>query len=213
MFLYLTVIKFDLIEKKRRINLYNNMIEKITFVSGNKNKAAQIEKYLRFPVDYANVTITEIQSLDPAEVATHKAVEIYRQLKRPLITDDSAFSFLVRADRLPRLPGTFIDQFLDELGPEGLCRLVDSYSDRSAVASAAVALHTGTEVVVFEASVRGKIADKPRGDNGYGWDSIFIPEGHERTRGEMKEGDEERDNTSVRKKVLGKAEIYLFNQR
>lgn len=189
------------------------MIEKITFVSGNKNKAAQVEKYFRFPVAYANLTITEIQSLDPAEVATHKAVEIHRQLKRPLITDDSAFSFLARGDRVPRLPGTFIDQFLDELGPEGLCRLLDSYPDRSAVASAAVALHTGTEVVVFEASVRGKIADKPRGDNGYGWDSIFIPEGHERTRGEMKEGDEERDNTSVRKKVLGKAEIYLFNQR
>ena len=33
--------------------------------------------------------------------------------------------------------------------------------------------------------VRGKIADSVRGDNGFGWDTIFIPDSHEQTYAEM----------------------------
>lgn len=183
------------------------MNERITFASSNKDKAVQVGRYLHVPVDYTSLSIPEIQSLDLHEVVRQKAKEAYRQLQKPVLVDDASLSF----SALGRLPGPFINQFLQELGTEGLCRLLDNYPDRSAIATAALALHNGIEIVVFDASIKGRIAEKPLGDNGYGWDAIFIPEGHERTRGEMTKEDSERDNTSVRKKVIEKVEAYLSN--
>lgn len=180
------------------------MLERITFVSSNENKVSQIRRSLNVPVDHVNLDIAEIQSLDSRDVVFQKAIEAYKQLKRPVLVDDSSLSF----SALGKLPGPFINQFLQELGPEGLCRLLDNYQDRSAIATSALAFHTGVDIVVFNASITGQIANKPRGNNGYGWDTIFIPEGYEKTRGEMDEKGKERDNTSVRKKVLEKLEIY-----
>lgn len=41
------------------------------------------------------------------------------------------------------------------------------------------------EVNAFEGEARGSIVWPPRGDKGFGYDPIFMPEGHERTFGEM----------------------------
>jgi XTP/dITP diphosphohydrolase len=38
---------------------------------------------------------------------------------------------------------------------------------------------------VFEGEARGRIVWPPRGDKGFGYDPIFVPEGHDRTFGEM----------------------------
>ncbi|MDP2638001.1 MAG: non-canonical purine NTP pyrophosphatase [Candidatus Levybacteria bacterium] len=69
------------------------MVERITFLSSNQNKAAQIGRYLHVPVDYANLSIPEIQSLDPREVAAQKAIEAYRKLQKPVLVDDSSLVF------------------------------------------------------------------------------------------------------------------------
>ena len=41
------------------------------------------------------------------------------------------------------------------------------------------------EVQTFEGEARGHITWPPRGDNGFGYDPMFVPEGHARTFGEM----------------------------
>jgi len=180
----------------------------ITFVSGNKNKAEQVGRYLHLPLAYERLSIAELQSLDPLEVVLQKALEAHKQVGKPVLVDDTSLTFTA----LGRLPGTLIDHFLQELGNEGLCRLLDTYSNRSATATAALGYHDGKEVIVFSASIQGVIADKPRGENGYGWDAIFIPEGYEKTRGEMIDG-QERDNTSVRKKSIEKLEEYFDSRK
>lgn len=38
---------------------------------------------------------------------------------------------------------------------------------------------------VFEGSCRGRIGLKPKGSGGFGYDPLFVPEGHERTFGEL----------------------------
>jgi XTP/dITP diphosphohydrolase len=38
---------------------------------------------------------------------------------------------------------------------------------------------------VVEGRIRGTLAREPRGANGFGWDAIFIPDGDDRTFGEM----------------------------
>jgi XTP/dITP diphosphohydrolase len=37
----------------------------------------------------------------------------------------------------------------------------------------------------FEATVNGTVVWPPRGDKGFGYDPVFVPDGHERTFGEM----------------------------
>ena len=37
----------------------------------------------------------------------------------------------------------------------------------------------------FEGTVKGKIISKPRGKNGFGYDPVFVPVGHEKTFAEM----------------------------
>jgi XTP/dITP diphosphohydrolase len=55
--------------------------------------------------------------------------------------------------------------------------------------------------------MRGEISQFPRGENGFGLDSIFVPEGYTKTWGEMTE--EEQNQTSVRKLALKKLQEYL----
>ena len=43
----------------------------------------------------------------------------------------------------------------------------------------------GGEEIVFEGEVRGGLVFPPRGDQGFGYDPIFVPEGHDVTFGEM----------------------------
>ena len=64
----------------------------------------------------------------------------------------------------------------------------DSFAaaDRHAefVSALCLAWPDGSEEVV-EARVPGTLVEAPRGMNGFGYDPIFIPEGHDRTFGEM----------------------------
>jgi XTP/dITP diphosphohydrolase len=58
--------------------------------------------------------------------------------------------------------------------------------DRRARAVCAVAVaESGGEVRVFRGEVRGEIPPEPRGEGGFGWDPIFVPEGRELTYAQM----------------------------
>ena len=59
-------------------------------------------------------------------------------------------------------------------------------ADRSARFVCALALaHPGGETRVYEGEVRGTLSFPPRGDKGFGYDPIFIPQGHAVTFAEM----------------------------
>ncbi|MGE3302913.1 MAG: RdgB/HAM1 family non-canonical purine NTP pyrophosphatase [Hyphomonadaceae bacterium] len=58
--------------------------------------------------------------------------------------------------------------------------------DRAAKFICALALaHPGGEVEIFEAETAGVLVWPPRGDNGFGYDPMFQPEGRTETFGEM----------------------------
>ena len=59
-------------------------------------------------------------------------------------------------------------------------------SDRSARFVCALALaHPGGETRVYEGQVRGTLTFPPRGDKGFGYDPIFVPDGHAVTFAQM----------------------------
>ncbi|MGH9442110.1 MAG: non-canonical purine NTP pyrophosphatase, partial [Thermoanaerobaculia bacterium] len=70
-------------------------------------------------------------------------------------------------------------------GLNALCRSLDGFSDRSASAICVLAVRSETDQVTAIGRVEGSIARDPRGAGGFGWDSIFVPNGGDRTFAEM----------------------------
>ena len=152
---------------------------------------------------HKKLDLPEIQSLDYLEIVKQKAIAAYQEIQSPVLVEDTSLTFCA----LGKLPGTLIKWFLTELGKEGLCKILDSYSDRSAIAQACFCLYDGKKFELFVGQVRGTIASEPRGDQDFGWGPIFIPAGCIKTWGEMSTS--EQDATAVRKLALEKLGAYL----
>lgn len=155
----------------------------VIYVTGNKNKALYFSKLIGFEVEHASVDVKEIQSLDQEYVVSEKAKEAYKQLKKPVLVEDTALSI----DCLGRLPGTFIKWFIEEIGLQNICRLADQDPGRKATARCIFAYYDGYDLRIFKGESHGKLADKPKGDAGFGWHPLFIPGNQEKTLGEMDE--------------------------
>ena len=157
----------------------------VTFITGNQNKADYLAKYLGIPIRHQKIDLDEIQSLDLKEIVNHKVRQAYAEIKSPVLVEDVSLEF----SALGRFPGTFIKFLIDEVPFENICRMLDGLS-RSATAKCVFGYFDGNEIVYFEGKLDGKIADQPAGENGYGWDKIFIPAGYLITRAEMGEEDD-----------------------
>ncbi len=62
---------------------------------------------------------------------------------------------------------------------------------------------------LFEGICKGRIAEKKKGENGFGYDAIFIPDGSNKTFAEMEM--EEKNLYSHRKKATDKLIQFLNN--
>ena len=84
------------------------------------------------------------------------------------------------------LPGPYIKDFLTNLGREGLYKMVEGFEDKSAYAQCtfALCLGEGQEPLMFVGKCNGTIV-APRGDNAFGWDPIFQPDGFDGTFAEI----------------------------
>lgn len=175
----------------------------ITFITSNKAKAEQLSRHLNYPITHATLDLPEIQSLDLQTVVTQKAKQAYEILKKPVLVEDTSLVFHCLGD----LPGPLIKWFLTSLGNKGLAQLVHKYADVSATAQVLFALYDGGVMQFFAGEVKGSIAKIPRGEAGFGWDPVFIPQGFEKTWGEMTTA--EQAQISMRKIALTKLEKYL----
>jgi inosine triphosphate pyrophosphatase len=168
-------------------------MKKVTFITGNQNKADYLAKFLGFPIEHQKLDLDEIQSMDLKEIVERKVKQAYEQIKMPVIVEDVSLEF----SALGRLPGTFIRFFVDEMPFETICSLLDG-KDRKAVARCVFGYYDGEHLELFEGSMNGEIAETPTGEKGYGWDSIFIPEGYSVTRAELDEENDRKTYTQIK---------------
>ena len=68
-------------------------------------------------------------------------------------------------------------------------RELEGKSDRGAQFRTVITLIRGPKTLQVEGVVRGQIADKESGNGGFGYDPVFIPEGHDCTFAEMSEAE------------------------
>lgn len=176
----------------------------VTFITGNPAKAQYLSEYFHQPIAHRKLDIPEIQSLDLREVVEAKARSAYQLLGTPVLVEDVSVVFTA----LKRLPGPLIKWFLETLGNEGLCRLLDGYDDRGAVAEVMYGYCEGEEVHVFHGRVEGHITTDPRGETKFGWDPVFIPNGETKETWAQMSGDE-KHATSMRKPALALLEEFF----
>lgn len=178
-------------------------MKELTFITGNKNKLKSFYQYSDIPITHVDLDLTEIQSLNVNQIVEHKAKEAFRIIQKPVIIEDVSLTF----HAMGKLPGPLVKWFLEEIGNEGLCRMLDTYEDKSATASVTYGLFDGKALHLFYGDTKGTIAQHPMGTNDFGWTPIFIPDGYEVTWGEMNL--EDQGKTSMRKKALQKLEKFL----
>lgn len=174
----------------------------VTFITGNQSKADYLAKYLGYPVNHVKIDLIEIQSLDLYEVVDHKVRQAYEHVRAPVLVEDVSLEFCAWG----RLPGTFIKFFVDEVPFELICGMLNG-QDRRAIARCVFGYYDGKEVEFIEGSLRGKIAEKPAGENGFGWDKIFIPDGYSVTRASLDPSDDKKTYASI--KPFAKLKTFL----
>lgn len=155
----------------------------VTFITSNQHKADALGRVLDLPLAHRAVDLTEIQSTSLEEIVKHKVRQAHVVAKCPVLVEDVALEFTA----LGGLPGPFIKFFVEAPnGLENLCRILDSFDDRSAVAACVFGYCDGHQVKLFRAELGGVIAKHPEGNGGFGWDKIFCPDGYEgKTRAEL----------------------------
>ncbi len=174
----------------------------ITFITGNQNKADYLAKYLGHAVDHVKLDLDEIQSLDLKVIVEHKVRQAYDEISKPVIVEDVALEFVA----LGGLPGPFIKFFVEKVPFETICSMIDGRS-RNATARCVFGYFDGKDLELFEGSLDGKIAETPSGENGYGWDKIFIPQGYTVTRASLEEKDDQK--TYLQIKPFAKLKEFL----
>ncbi len=186
-------------------------MKNLTFVTGNKAKAKDVQKILDFPINIVDLDLDEIQELDLEKVATHKVSEAYKKINSPVFVDDVGFYI----EAWNNFPGPLIKWVLKSGNgrSELLLEMLKNVKQRNATAKLAVAYHDGKKIRCFLGEVRGTIATEVRAGNnfGFGWDSIFIPKGFNKTYGEMTF--KEKNKISHRRKAFDKFKKYLDSQR
>ncbi len=177
---------------------------KITFVTGNEFKARETEEILNIDLEISKVELDEVQDLDLEKVALHKLNQAYEILKKPVMIDDVSFEVGVWNN----FPGPLIKWMLKAGdGPSLLLKLLENEKDRAARARLAIGFHDGKKPQLFFGEVAGVVASEIRGDNGFGWDRVFIPEGHNQTFAEMTP--DLKNSISHRAKALSKLQDFL----
>lgn len=173
------------------------------FATGNKNKLREINEILGFKLEQVDLNLLEPQGTDAAEIIKEKAKDAYKKCGKPVLVEDTGLEFAAWNG----LPGALIKWFLDSVGNEGILKMMKSEDNRKAKAKTAVGFFDGEKCYVFVGEVDGTISTEVRGENGFGWDKIFIPDGHSLCFGEMKA--EEKNGISMRKNAILKLKKYL----
>lgn len=156
-------------------------------VTGNPGKRHEAARILGFEPPCAPLDLPEIQSLDLAEVLEAKAEEAWRQLGRPLVVDETGLELAA----LGGFPGPLVKWLLAAVGAAGLARIAHTLGNPVATARCLLLYRDGERRVIGSGATPGQIAPTPRGERGFGFDPVFIPEESELTYGEIAEVDKD----------------------
>lgn len=176
----------------------NQKRTKIILASRNLNKLLEVREILsELPleiealIDYPDIPGIEETGATFAENAVIKAKEVFESTHILSIADDSG----LEVDALNGAPGVLSARFAgdhhdySENNRKLLAFLENTPKEERGAQFRCVAAIVGPGLKeIMEGIVRGRIIDEARGDKGFGYDPLFVPEGFDQTFAELGEG-------------------------
>jgi XTP/dITP diphosphohydrolase len=167
---------------------------------------------LRLLGEFADLSEAEETGETFAENATLKALYYSAHTRLLTLSDDSGLVVDalggapgVRSARYAGREATYAERMSKLLGE--LDATGDAERRARFVCVIAVANPSAGTLHTFEGTCEGRIAPAPRGTGGFGYDPLFIPDGHERTFGELPA--EVKHSLSHRARALAQAARHL----
>lgn len=166
---------------------------RLILATRNAHKTEEIRHILGDRLQVLDVTsfpdLPEIEETGTTflENARLKALGISSRIDGWTLADDSG----LEVDALGGAPGVWSSSYGGEEGNhaknnERLMREMSGNAERSARFRCTLVLAKGgEEKAVFTGTVEGRIADKPSGNGGFGYDPLFIPAGHSETMADL----------------------------
>lgn len=194
----------------------------LVFASNNAHKLEEIRAILGNKFDVkslkdigCNVDIPETGTTF-RENALQKARYVKEHFGFDCFADDSG----LQMEALGGEPGVYSARYAvkngrqvtagnkDDANMDVLLEKLAGEENRKACFRTCIALIYEGETHFFDGVVEGHIITEKRGDGGFGYDPLFVPDGYEKTFAEM--GNEVKNNISHRAKAVEKLAEFLF---
>ncbi len=187
---------------------------KICFATNNRNKLEEIQQILGDSFEI--LSLKDIGCFDDIaephetleENSAEKAEYIYTRYQIPVFADDTGLEIAA----LNGAPGVYSARYG---GPERSAERnmtkvlgeLEGAADRSAQFRTIMTYIDESGTFQFEGIVKGRIISERRGEGGFGYDPIFIPDGYDQTFGELPAS--EKNQISHRVRSLSKLVEFL----
>ncbi len=188
---------------------------KLVFATNNKHKLDEVRKITsHHPVEI--VSLAEINCFDDIPEtadtlegnALQKAHYIQEKFGLNCFADDTG----LEVEALNNAPGVYSARYAgpghdSEANMKKLLHKMEGKENRKARFRTVIALVWNGKTYTFDGIVNGTITTTKRGENGFGYDPIFIPEGYEQTFAEL--GNDIKNQISHRAKAVEKLDEFL----
>lgn len=190
------------------------LLKELVFASHNHNKVKEMNELLS--EQYRVLSLDECGILDDIEEtgvsleenAVIKARFVYDQLGKDCFADDTG----LEVEALDGRPGVYSARYA---GPQKssadnidlLLKELDGKANRKARFRTVIALIQTGQIFLFEGIVAGHITTARAGEDGFGYDPVFIPEGDIRTFAQMSAA--EKNAMSHRGRAIEKLVAFL----
>lgn len=187
----------------------------LIFATHNNNKVKEVTKMLPSYLSMKSLTaidfFEEIEETGETfeENALLKAKTIFNKTGKNVFADDSGLVI----EALDGAPGVYSARYAgtgkDEDNIAKALKELDGKTNRKAYFISIFCLILNGKEYFFEGRVNGTIATEIMGDNGFGYDPIFIPDGFSKSFAQMTP--EEKNAISHRGKAIEKLNDFLTN--
>ena len=160
-------------------------VMELKVVTSNDGKIKEFKQaFEKTPVFPTKVSVPypEVQASSLEEVVDFGLDNLKDKIQPPFIIDDAG----VFVDGLEGFPGVYSRYVYDTIGLQGILKQMENLEDRQASFKCVLGLllEDGT-THKFVGECKGRIIHEMRGDGGFGYDPIFIPDGFDRTFAEL----------------------------
>ena len=190
------------------------MKKKLVVATNNAHKLEEIAAILGYEMEL--LSLKDIQCFDDIPEtadtlegnARQKALYIYNNYGMDCFADDTG----LEVEALNGAPGVFSARYAgdghdSEANMQKLLHELEGKENHKAQFRTAICLILNGEEHLFEGLVKGEIIGEKRGGSGFGYDPIFVPEGHELTFAEL--GNEIKNTISHRARAVEKLCMFL----